>query len=495
MGGYFVRTALVAGLTAWFVVIGTVPSAHVVDEPFVGFSLPVEQSTRAPFSQGDVRLAARAPAPAPTLDTLLAADGVSELAPLPAAEAPARAAWLVPDREHTLGCPFVPAPGRIIIDLTEGSTARLEDRPLVAHRTASEAQSSQAVTFGPGQYVIRVATLDHDDGDRRIELDERWYVAFFDQAGTEIVRTKPTRDLELSERVVLEQLERSLTISRQVSMVRVVHDAFPGKEPNALLPLCVALDQVRSPVLALASSLVPAQEPSVTCPIPKRENRTIVDLTKGGTVPLAELFIRSDGAEQDAMLPAAPLYLQPGSYEVRFAAHAAEGVRTDGERWRAVLYDLSGQRQELEVTRDIPDWEQTFVTKGSDEVLIAQPIVRFAPVHARYPDADAHALAVLCASFDRLGIETRPTVAADDGAMSAVLPETHQDADSTALAQTDESSMNGTDLSTLEPAQDGDEQPQESGPRTPLAVVAMTFLALVILGLLWLGGLGSPRST
>jgi len=138
------------------------------------------------------------------------------------------------------------------------------------------------------------------------------------------------------------------------------------------------------------------------CPLPAQEGRTVIDFTRGGTVPLTDLTIVADGARSSAMRGPVATYLSPGTYTVRVASHNTGATTIDRQQWVGVFYDTSDRELvRTSVSPDVPTWETVFISKTQEEFVLESAATRFAAFHAAYPGSSAHGVAVLCASFDR----------------------------------------------------------------------------------------------
>jgi|GEM_PF-3419010 len=142
----------------------------------------------------------------------------------------------------------------------------------------------------------------------------------------------------------------------------------------------------------------------VSCPLPERENRTIVDFTQSGLQRVGELLLRADKDLSEAVITPRYVPLVSGMYEVRYASFRLAAVAETGrEVWRAVLVNSDGITGiPVPPSRDIPAWEDEYVSRVDEPVAIGEPITHVGARHAAYPAVLRNHVAPLCVAFDLL---------------------------------------------------------------------------------------------
>jgi len=331
-------------------------------------------------------------------------------------------------------CPFQKKTGRIIVDFTKDGTVPTHDIVLEANATKASATHSLAQSIPAGAYAVQLASIDNrqlsatDD-----EPKESWYLEFYDASGSRIAKSNPSRDIQNSESLVIELVNAELTLDAAAAELVARHAAYPSSVSNMFAAPCAALDLVaplKEPTTTEPATTETAPDHMYrTCPLPPRPDRTIVDFTKGGAVPVYQLVIRADGDKYDAAKGPLATYLQPGVYEVRYASYngGLETGTSDHEEWFAVLYSAKGSAMvQIPPSRDIPEWESEHVSKVDMPLPVGDTVTRVGAIHNKYPSTKDYTFATLCLSFDRVG-----DIAHDDTTATAVdtavIPQTKDD--------------------------------------------------------------------
>ncbi len=324
-----------------------------------------------------------------------------------------------------VSCPFPHAKGRVIIDYTLGGSISIRDLSIEANSTLRAAQRSTPTSLTTGVYKVSLASFAHrgqplsERGPR-----ERWRLELFDGAALKVAESKPIRDILDDETLVIELVDTALTVSAPSVKAVAMHHAYPTSVANRFAPLCAALDRVGDiPEQQIIQDEkqetkneikdTPSESKDVAtyrnCPLPPRDGRIIIDLTRGGTTPVEKLVIQADGDRSQAVLGPVMTFIPRGSYEVRHASYSGTivGSVSGSESWYAVLTDAEGSVvTRTPASRDIPDWQDEFVSKVDQPVDVLRDITRLTAVHAAYPSRDSHRFAPLCISFDPVGSTT-----------------------------------------------------------------------------------------
>jgi hypothetical protein len=142
----------------------------------------------------------------------------------------------------------------------------------------------------------------------------------------------------------------------------------------------------------------------VTCPIPSKPNRTIVDFTGGGTKAISDLTIVANMEIENSFLKKAGISVAPGVYKISVATHKSYSSGSESfykEKWFLGLYAEGGVKIfETAKTRDILV-NETLVTEVLEEsVTVPKAVSGIMARHAAFPDTYSQAVAPLCVSFD-----------------------------------------------------------------------------------------------
>jgi hypothetical protein len=173
---------------------------------------------------------------------------------------------------------------------------------------------------------------------------------------------------------------------------------------TALLASSTVADEVPSPHVVQISQPVEGGDWYVSCPFPGRINRTIVDFTNQGTVPVHQLLRRANGTYAEAVIERAA-DVSAGTYAVRLASyHTGSTTGTQyTEWWHTVLRDMHGKTvAESAHTRDLDDTELLAMELVTKTLAVPSAAVTVSAVHTAYPNAQPNAVSPLCVAFDRL---------------------------------------------------------------------------------------------
>lgn len=318
--------------------------------------------------------------------------------------------------EHdSVSCPFALGSDRIRIDFTDGGTKALSSLALTADATEEEATQQHAAVIAPGTYAIRLASYDdHAGAEIPDGPDESWYLVLYNTQGEEVARSHAIRDLASGDIHAIELTNRALSLPDRVVRVTAVHSAYPSVVSNTVVPLCAALDRVTDAVAYTplepdmrdiddTSAPDTASPTRYACPLPRRENRVLVDFTAGGSVSSDSLLLRANGSSKDATYMHAPVYVPAGVYTVRVASHRDPGETAlpENAALEVVLHDHTEAPIVVsEPTVPLPDWEQEFVSKVAQPLTVSRDAIAVSAVHAAYPAAGANGVVVLCIAFD-----------------------------------------------------------------------------------------------
>jgi hypothetical protein len=323
--------------------------------------------------------------------------------------------------ENTLeyvSCPFQKASGRVVIDFTGQGSISIRDLSIEANSTMRAAQRSRPTQVPDGVYEVRLASY----ANRAQPVSERgpqeqWRIQLFDSNAKMMAESRPIRDILDNETLVIELVDTKLTVPTSSVKAVAMHHAYPSNNANRFAPLCVSFDRVgdvvqkmetteETQVKEVQETVVKEEKATLTyrmCPLPPREGRIIIDLTRGGTVPVEKLAIRANGDRSEAVRGPVMTFVPRGAYEVRYASYngtLAKNVST-AESWHALLTDAGGVALlRLPPSRDIPDWQDEFVSKIDQTVEISGDATRLTALHTAYPAQDEHLFAPLCISFD-----------------------------------------------------------------------------------------------
>ena len=320
-----------------------------------------------------------------------------------------------------VSCPFQQASNRVIVDFTARGSISIQDLSIEANSTLRAAQRSRSTQVSDGVYEVRLASF----ANRAQPMSERgqkeqWRVQLFDSIAKMIAESRPIRDILDNETLVIELVETKFTVPTPSAKVLGMHHAYPSNEANRFAPLCVAFDRVGDVVkekeMTEQTEVKEVQETTETeekalltyrtCPLPPREGRIIIDLTRGGTVPVEKVAIHANGDRSHAVRGPVMTFIPRGSYEVRYASYNGHLAKTlsGSESWHAVLTDAEGSVvTRTPASRDIPDWQDEFVSKADQPVDVLRDVTRLTAVHAAYPAREAHTFAPLCVAFDPVG--------------------------------------------------------------------------------------------
>ncbi len=321
-----------------------------------------------------------------------------------------------PDTEFYITCPFPVAEGRILIDFTVGGTHSVQDLVVEANSTQQAAQRRISTTVPAGTYELRLASFYPEASVNSFERQQQWYLELYGDKDEVVAQSTKTRDINDDEQLVTELVP---TLNLPTSIVTTIarHGAYPDGGAHPVAPLCVALDRVPNLtgtdgevvgelVNVVSEPVVVSESTHVSCPLPPRSNRTIVDFTKAGANKVDDLGIRANGTQYDARRGPTSTYIPEGLYEVRYASQSAgaETSTKDHEEWFVILYDAEGSIQvEVPPARDIPDWDTTYVSKVDTPISIDRVVTRVDGVHHMYPHSSSYLFVPLCVSFDRVG--------------------------------------------------------------------------------------------
>jgi hypothetical protein len=357
--------------------------------------------------------------------------GGTSVAALPATTTLAKDVTPLTTAEVYGHCPFSPAPNRTVIDFTMQGTKQVSDLLIRADGSRAEAEREVPVpVIRAGTYEVRLAAYARHDAGTVSQPAQRWQLLLEGGTGNVLAKSPLSRDIGDAETLVVELVSKDLILSTDASRAVARHGAYYSSNANTFAVLCAALDRVSqvAEVPIASSTFVGLIKPSAaegtitvatpgtgssspdtstviyhTCPLPKKDGRILVDLTRGGTVPLSDITVRPTSAKV-ARTDLVPVGIPPGTYVVRLASYGALGTdRSGAQTWYASLVG----KDSLEVARtptsqDVPAWESgDFVSKVSDAFVVGADVAAIRGVHAAYPGSGSP-VAVLCASFDPL---------------------------------------------------------------------------------------------
>ncbi|MBP9760216.1 MAG: hypothetical protein KBD24_02495 [Candidatus Pacebacteria bacterium] len=156
------------------------------------------------------------------------------------------------------------------------------------------------------------------------------------------------------------------------------------------------------------ATYVPLNTPlTQSCPFSTRENRTIIDFTRGGTVPTRELVIVANSTVAMAQRIWSDGRVAPGRYAIQLASYNDHTLYTSvseyEERWYLELFDSSGKSLlKTRPTRDIADTESKVIELVEKDIALGTPAYRAIAHHTAYPDPLMQDLSPLCAALDLL---------------------------------------------------------------------------------------------
>src|SRR3989338_6727845 len=153
-------------------------------------------------------------------------------------------------------CPLTPKDGRTIVNLGSGSI--ISSGSLSAATKGPISVSISAVT-----YDIRLVSYDpHLAKLTQVQPNERWFLVLKDNLGLTIATTSAISDLESDEEYKEEKVETNLVLASSTASITAIHAAFSDTNPNSIMPLCVAFDEV------VVSPPPPPPPPPPVCPLP-----------------------------------------------------------------------------------------------------------------------------------------------------------------------------------------------------------------------------------
>jgi uncharacterized membrane protein YgcG len=185
-------------------------------------------------------------------------------------------------------CPISSAPDRILITFDPA-------KRLYSNRGDSNAVSGpKNVSIPAGSYEVTLATFDnHSDKPGQAQPNEQWHLDLSDGAGT-VALSASISDLPDNDDYIVEEVNGSLAIAKEVTKAFARHSAFPNKAPsNSLLPICAALDPIvveqPKPMCTLALQNTTIQKGSTTTLSWTSANVTngSIDQGVGATTPVA----------------------------------------------------------------------------------------------------------------------------------------------------------------------------------------------------------------
>jgi len=356
-----------------------------------------------------------------------------------------------------VACPFSAGQDRFIVDFTKDGSIPLHDLYIVADKTPQDSYRHILAHIDPGVYRISLASygvvFDHAYG-----YEKKWRLIFFNDSAVEVVKTPTTRSVDMGG-VVIERVHDAFELPEGSSKVFAQHGAYPSAQANGVVPLCAQLERVGEVPTEDAQDVPDVQDTSsqntvidytadsatiddstatdegVTsveplsdtftddqietetemvqdsgqvykaCPIPARDNRTIVDLTYGGTTPLNDLMIRADSEKSMARTESYRIDLPQGRYVVRYASYDIGTQKSIKSHmaWKVILFDNARTPVTLAGTsRGIPEWEHEYISKAETILTLRKDASFIYGVHTAYPDTIAYQFSPLCVSFDRI---------------------------------------------------------------------------------------------
>ncbi len=151
-------------------------------------------------------------------------------------------------------------------------------------------------------------------------------------------------------------------------------------------------------------------EDYVKCPFYKKENRIILDFTKGGSIPVEDLTISANRDFGSDVHSFSGFHISPGIYKISLASY--HDINHDlyhdtnelyGQTWYLLLYDDSGNKiLSTRNTRSISNDESYIKEIVEDDIKVDDLADIAIAKHASYPSDNAYSFAPLCASFDLL---------------------------------------------------------------------------------------------
>lgn len=327
-------------------------------------------------------------------------------------------------------CPFPQEPNRTTIDFTKGTTYPTRLLAIRANGSSVDAHRELPANVSPGIYRVESASYSSLEVAETVASGsgsgQRWYGVLLNTTGTVVGETLTTHDPDPGE-LVKEILDDSFEVYETVYSIHAWHDAYPAQTAHAVIPLCLSFVRTGSlpsapqtvtntftaTTTTATSATTSTVSGPVTCPIPAREGRTVIDFTDGGSKSYDALVLYAQGTKDAALTDAKSITLSPGTYEVRYASLVQAGTRTSSEFWRGVLTDNTGGTVLLPLSREVPDWESEYVSKLDQPITITREVRRVAGLHGTYPNSTPSPIVPLCISFERLDAfsvqETAPT--------------------------------------------------------------------------------------
>lgn len=165
----------------------------------------------------------------------------------------------------------------------------------------------------------------------------------------------------------------------------------------------------------------------VTCPIDATAIQFVIDFTKHGTVPLAELYVYANKGIQDAVHTEEDIFIEPGRYSVQLASYFVDenessliGGYTLEQRWYLEFLNHTGDNiYTTQSTRDIKSDEVSTIELIEHNILLTEPVFAVRAVHTAFRDTEEQPVAPLCVILTKSEITKDGT----DGTESIVVPE------------------------------------------------------------------------
>lgn len=145
----------------------------------------------------------------------------------------------------------------------------------------------------------------------------------------------------------------------------------------------------------------------IACPFSEKENRTIVDFTEKGVVPVSELEVRADKGSADATYTKDALGLGPGTYAIQVASYRLEEELEPfdlyEESWFVKLFSKNGTELLTSTpTRDMQKDETKTIELVEHEIHLKEVAEKAVAHHSAYPNTKPHKISPLCIAFDLL---------------------------------------------------------------------------------------------
>ncbi len=357
---------------------------------------------------------------------------------------PQTATSLTTTQPQYVQCPFHPTSGQILADFTFGGSVSIGTLALRANGTISDAtRGPLALSLNTGYYKLWLAS--YAPGDTSGQYDRQsWYLVMEDAAHAVVAKSDPTPDIPTGATLFADTAPRGILLTGQVVGLYARHAAYSTSLGNYIVPLCALFERVdTTTTVKTADTVTPttsgsntvttnentsaaptasteeappdstttepeAPAPIVTvppCPFPVRADRTIVSFSAASNGVLESKVIANGSSDAARVHRRATLLA--GTYSIRLASYDGGLPDSDDQTWYAALHDATGVLvAKTPPSRDIPGWDDTFVAKVSDDLVLTRDVGMVDAIHTRYPGNLAYAVVPLCAAFDRINSTT-----------------------------------------------------------------------------------------